>query len=81
MATIIWLTTSGGVITADIINTITNAYFLVFIKKSGVTTPILVKKYMMIGNSKIKPEANTDDFNKEMYELIVIFLDTSSLTE
>ena len=58
------MTVPGG--QKPIIKTITNAYFLVLIKKSGVTIPILVKKYIMIGNSNINPDANTDDFNKEM---------------
>ena len=55
----IWLATSGGVITADIISTMTNAIFLYFFKISGVTRPTLVRKYIIIGNSKISPQAIT----------------------
>ena len=62
MATMIWLITSGGVIIAAIIKTITNAYFRYFLKNSGVTKPIFDKKYIIIGNSKIKPQAITAVF-------------------
>ena len=43
IATIIWLAMSGGVITAANINTITNAYFLLRFKNSGLTKPIFVR--------------------------------------
>ena len=47
---------SGGVIIADKLNKITNANFLFFFKNTGLTIPILVKKYIIIGSSKINPE-------------------------
>lgn len=59
-ATITWLAMSGGVITADKTSTITSANFLYFLKYSGVTIPILVKKNIKIGNSKIRPLASTE---------------------
>ena len=46
---------SGGVIIADKDNKITNANFLFDFKNFGVTIPILVKKYITIGSSKINP--------------------------
>ena len=46
---------SGGVITADKIKTITIANFRLFFKNVGVTRPILVKKYINMGSSKIRP--------------------------
>ena len=60
MATIIWLATSGGVIIADNTKTNTRANFLYFFIISGVTKPILVRKYIIIGNSNISPEAKTE---------------------
>jgi hypothetical protein len=44
IATITWLAISGGVMIAAKIKTITNAYFLFFLRNSGVTNPILVRK-------------------------------------
>jgi hypothetical protein len=51
---------SGGVIIAAKIKTITKAYFLFFLRNSGVTNPILVRKKIIIGSSKINPDANVD---------------------
>jgi len=48
------------VIIADKTKTRTKANFRYFTIISGVTNPILVKKYIMMGSSKIKPEAITD---------------------
>ena len=45
---------------AAILNTITMAYFLFFLRKTGVTIPTFVRKYINIGNSKINPEARTE---------------------
>ena len=45
---------------AAILNTITKAYFLFFLRKTGVTIPTFVRKYISIGNSKINPEARTE---------------------
>ena len=54
---------SGGVIIAEILKTITIANFLFFCKKFGVTKPILVKKKIKIGSSKINPEDKTEALN------------------
>ena len=62
MATVIWLTTSGGVTIAAIINKITIAYFLYFLRKFGPTNPSFVRKKIIIGNSKNNPAAITDVF-------------------
>ena len=66
MATIIWLIIYGGVIIAAKIRTKTKACFLYFFKKSGVTNPIFVKKNIIIGSSKINPEAKTEERTNEM---------------
>jgi hypothetical protein len=55
----VWLTTSGGVTIAAIINTKTIAYFDRFLKKEGVTSPSFVKKNMM-GGSKTSHLKRTD---------------------
>ena len=55
---------SGGVIIADKDSNITKANFLFDFKNFGVTIPIFVKKYIMIGSSKINPEAKTDALSK-----------------
>ena len=57
---------SGGVITAERIRTNTIANFLFVFKNLGVTIPILVKKYMSIGSSEIKPEERTEALSKLM---------------
>ena len=44
MATIVWLTTSGGVTIAATISTITTAYLRYFRKNVGVTNPSFVRK-------------------------------------
>ena len=80
MATTIWLATSGGVITADRIKTMTKAILRYFVKISGVTKPTLVRKKMIIGNSNITPQAMTEALTVAMKELISISLSTSSLT-
>ena len=64
MQTIIWLAISGGVIIADKDNNITRANFLFDLRNLGVTNPIFVKKYIIIGSSKINPEAKTEALNK-----------------
>jgi len=66
MATIIWLTMSGGVITAESIKTIIKANFRYFRRISGVTKPIFVRIYIIIGNSKTIPQANTEVRTREM---------------
>ena len=55
---------SGGVIIAEILNTITIANFLFLCKKFGVTRPIRVRKKIKIGSSKIKPDDNTEALSK-----------------
>jgi len=54
---------SGGVIIADKLSKITNANFLFFFKNIGLTIPILVKKYIIIGSSKINPDDKTEALN------------------
>ena len=76
IATIIWLATSGGVIIAARTKTNTSAYFLYLTRDSGVTTPALVKKYIIIGNSKIIPEAIAEDLTKLIKEPKSISLST-----
>jgi len=61
METITWVAISGGVITAEIINTMTKANFLFFLMNAGVTRPILLKKKIIIGSSKIIPPAKTEE--------------------
>ena len=61
---------SGGVITADITSTIISAYLRYLRKNCGVTKPILVKKYIIIGNSKITPAARALARTKPIYESI-----------
>ena len=51
---------------ADMLSTITIANFRLLRKKSGVTRPILVKKYIKMGSSKIKPEESTAARNRLM---------------
>ena len=60
MATIIWLAMSGGVMTADSVNTITNDILRYLRIKLGVIRPILVRKYTNMGNSKMKLADSTD---------------------
>ena len=67
-ATITCVEISGGVIIAAKINTITNAYLRFFLRNSGVTSPILVRKYMIIGSSNIKPEASTEALTSPINE-------------
>ena len=62
----IWLAISGGVIIADRLNKITNANFLFFLRNEGLTIPIFVKKYIIIGNSKIKPDDKTEALKSPM---------------
>ena len=45
---------------AAILNTITKAYFLFFLRKAGVTIPTFVRKYITIGSSNIIPDARTE---------------------
>ena len=66
MATIIWLAISGGVITAERTKTTIKANFLYFLRISGVTNPIFVRKYINIGNSKTNPQAKTEVLTKPM---------------
>ena len=66
IVTIIWLAISGGVIIAAKLSTITREYFRFFLKKFGVTKPIFVKKKINIGNSKIKPEDNTEALKRDI---------------
>ena len=60
IVTIIWLVISGGVIIAEILKTMTIANFLFLRRKFGVTSPILVRKKIRIGSSKINPEDKTE---------------------
>ena len=64
--TTIWLTTSGGVTIAATTNINTIAYFRYFLKNSGVTNPIFVKKKVIIGNSNNEPLAMAEVFIKLM---------------
>ena len=57
---------SGGVIIAAIINISTMAYFLYSLKNLGDTKSITERKYMMIGNSKTRPQANEEVLTKLM---------------
>ena len=47
-----------GVIIAAAMKHMRNAYFLLVVKKSVVTTPNLVKRYIKMGNSNIAPHPN-----------------------
>ena len=58
-ATRTWLITSGGVIIAEITNMTIIACFLYDFRKSGVMTPALVKKNMIMGSWNIMAQATT----------------------
>ena len=67
-----WVITSGGVRIAAAINIKTIACRLFFVRKAGVTTPILVRKRIAKGNSNTRPNANVNIPTKEIYLSIVI---------
>src|SRR3989338_6606379 len=67
------LTTSPvGVIIAAAMKHTRTAYFLLRVKKSVVTMPSIVKRYIKIGNSKIAPHPNIIIEVNERYLLTVI---------
>ena len=53
----IWVIGSGGVKIAAIVKIITTTYFLLSLKYSELTTPILANKLSIIGNWKLIPNA------------------------
>ncbi len=63
---------SGGVIIAESNKIATIECFRYFLKKDGVTKPILVKKNTNMGSSKITPLARVTDATVEMYEVRLI---------
>src|ERR1051326_4741819 len=69
--TIVWLIGSGvGVITAPITNASTKAYFLKLAMRFALTMPILLRKYMTIGSSKVRPTQNRNVETKSRYRSV-----------
>ena len=58
---------SGGVNIAATANIITIEYLRLFFRNRGVMSPILVKKYVIIGSSNIIPKAISNFIAKEKY--------------
>ncbi len=67
----IWFTISGvGVRTAAITKFIKIAYFLFLLRKATSTMPILARKTISIGSSKMTPKAINKRMDNEKYSLI-----------
>ena len=59
----IWLNTSGGVIIAAKVSTSTKACLRYFFKNEAVINPVLLKKNISTGSSKITPDERITELN------------------
>lgn len=80
MVTRIRLKTSGGVITAASMSTITMECLRYLRINSGVMMPILARKKTTMGNSNVIPADNATEVTEPMYDVMLIWLVTMSLT-